>query len=408
MKESVFVGIDWAGEEHQVCIIDEEGKTKDDFSIPDSPQGIDVMVSRIKQLAGKIEKTPVIIETSHGLLFAELVNLGFLVYPVNPKSASRYKESLKVSKVKTDSLDAYALAHMLRTHQHQMNPFISDSLIVKKLRIITRDYRELHRDKVAICNKLRACLKSYYPISLELFSKLTQNITIEFLKKWPTPQDAAKISKEDILDFFAESGSKRTDKADEILKKLKGKNLEAQEELSDCHKKKMLTLARMLENIIDGQKELVLAMEELLGKHKDSRIFLSLPGTRTITAASLLAEIGDNRTKFSSASALQSLSGTAPVTKESGPSRNVVFRASCIKPFRFTMQQLAGNSMRTCFWAQEYYEDQRARGKSHQMALRSLAHKWLRIIYKMWQAKTNYDEAKHLINKKQKGGKMAA
>lgn len=310
--------------------------------------------------------------------------------------------------MKTDAFDAYALAHMLRTHINQLNHYVSDSITVKKLKIITRDYRELHRDKVAISNKLRDCLKAYYPVALKLFCKLNQNTTLEFLKKYPTPQVARKTSRKALLCLFKKVGSTRSDRIDTILEKLKGRNLEACSELAVSHSRKMLTLVRMLGNVIAGQKELVEEMDELLKEHKDSRIFLSLPGAKTITAASLLAEIGDSRAKFSSASALQSLSGTAPVTKESGSSHSVVFRRFCIKSFRFILQQFSGNSIRQCFWAQEYYEEQRSKGKTHQMALRALSHKWLRIIYKLWTTATEYNEAKHLINKKQRSMRKAA
>lgn len=131
-------------------------------------------------------------------------------------------------------------------------------------------------------------------------------------------------------------------------------------------------------------------IERLFLLHADSTRFAHLPGAGKRLAPRLLAEIGDDRSRYADATGLQALAGTAPVCYESGKYARAHRRYACLKPLRNAMQQFAWQATVHEPWAKTYYQRKRAEGKSHSVALRSLANIWLRIIYALWRDQTDY------------------
>ena len=93
-----------------------------------------------------------------------------------------------------------------------------------------------------------------------------------------------------------------------------------------------------------------------------------------------------------SASELQCYSGIAPVLVSSGKQAWVHWRWACPKFVRQTFQEWAAHSIGFSPWAKTYYEQQRAKGKLRNAAIRSLAFKWIRILFRCWKARTPYQE----------------
>jgi transposase len=131
-------------------------------------------------------------------------------------------------------------------------------------------------------------------------------------------------------------------------------------------------------------------------QHPDREIFASLPGAGDFLAPALLVKFGDDRQRFPSASSVQALAGTCPVTDSSGKRRVIKFRRACDKQFRHIMQQFARASRQQSVWAKAYWLKVRPGCGSDSHANRCLANRWLSIIWKLWQTNQIYDEAYHL------------
>src|SRR5438045_1314778 len=162
-----------------------------------TPQGFAKLDTFLMQIIGSQSKEQMacIIETTHGLLSAHLLETGWPVYPVNPRTVDRRRAA---SGAKTDTIDAYLLAKTGRADLADLHRLSPDSEQIAELKLLTRDHDALIRMQTRLVNQLTACLKAYYPVALELFSKLHQKSTLLFLQTYPTPQAAMAASRQEI------------------------------------------------------------------------------------------------------------------------------------------------------------------------------------------------------------------
>ena len=130
--------------------------------------------------------------------------------------------------------------------------------------------------------------------------------------------------------------------------------------------------------------------------HPDFFIFDSLPGAGAVMAPRLLAAMGSKRERYAHACEVQTLSGIAPVRASSGKSSWVHFRFACPKFLRQSFHEWASYTIVRSAWARAYYEQQRRRGKKHQAAVRALAFKWIRILFRCWKDRVAYNESVYL------------
>ena len=129
----------------------------------------------------------------------------------------------------------------------------------------------------------------------------------------------------------------------------------------------------------------------------------SLPGAGPALEPRLIAALGTNRERFRSASNMASSFGIAPVTESSGNSRWVHWRWACSKFLRQTIHEWAGCSIRTCEWARAHYKRQRAKGNGHHAAVRSVAFKWIRILFRCWKDRVPYSEQRYMEALRKRG-----
>jgi len=148
------------------------------------------------------------------------------------------------------------------------------------------------------------------------------------------------------------------------------------------------------------------AIAEHAHSHPDFALFDALPGAGAVFAPRLLVAFGERRERYADAAALQKYCGIAPVTGRSGNACWVHWRYQCPKFLRQTFVEWSGASIQKCFWARAYYEQQRQRGKSHNVAVRGLAFKWIRILFRCWQSRTPYNEATYLNSLKRRGSPL--
>lgn len=393
----LYVGIDWSDIDHKVYFTNETATQLDAFCIPHSPEGLYELFSRVEKFAKDINDVVFAIEKPSGLLVSAILDRGFSIYPINPKAVDRYRDRYKVSGKKDDFFDAVVLANILRTDRHNHKPLVPDSSLCRNLKILTHQYESLSRMKRRVINQIISTLKEYYPVALNIFSKIDQPITIAFLKKFSTPEKFSKLTTEKIKRFLKKHrypGRKR--KTDEILQLSKSPNFKVDEFVIESKELYLSALLVQLENLISSLKTFEEKIENLLYQHPDKDIFLSLPGSGIITSAKFISEFGDQRDRYNKVSDVQAIAGTCPVTAQSGNYKNVHFRRACRKHFRNTITQFAFTSIKSSDWARNRYKKYTQSGKKKTHALRCLGNAWLEIIFSMWKNRSTYDLRKHL------------
>jgi len=214
------------------------------------------------------------------------------------------------------------------------------------------------------------------------------------LRAYPTLQAARSASVEELTALLKQArypGARQA--AHQLTEQLHQPCLQASEVITRTKSRLMLALVDQLEPLVKQIAEYDKEIERLFLIHADSDLFQSLPGAGSRLAPRLLAEMGDDRSRYESAGSLQALAGTSPVLFQSGTYQKAHRRLGCIKPWRNALQQFAWQSTQQEAWAKEYYQRKRAEGKSHTVAVRALANVWARILYAVWKKKQPYQTA---------------
>jgi transposase len=388
-----YAGIDWANDHHDALVIDEKGRQVGALRVDHSPQGMSRLNTFLAQIVGAESKEQMacLIETTHGLLIAHLLEAGWPVYPVNPRTVDRRRSA---SGAKTDTIDAYLLAKTGRADLADLHRLTPDSEKIAELKLLTRDQDALIQMQTRLVNQLTACLKAYYPVALSLFAKLPQKSTLLFLQTYPTPQEAMAASAEQLQEVLRQAKhSNPSTVAAKISERLHQPHLQGDAVITRTKSRLMLVLVSQLLPLIEQLAQYDKEIDTLFLTHEDHEIFASLPRAGKRLAPRLLAEIGDDRTRYQDASSLQALGGTAPVLFQSGMYSKAHRRLGCIKPLRNALQQFAWQTTQSEPWARDYYQRKRTEGKSHTVAIRALANVWVRIIFAIWLHHQCYETA---------------
>jgi transposase len=371
-----------------VEVLDEAGRRVGSRRVAHGQEGLEDLKQFLLSIPPHFEELVCVIETSHGLLITFLVEAGIPVYPVNPQTVNALR---KAAGAKTDQIDAYLLAKMGRFSLDDLRRWEPDTPKIEELKTLTRDQDALVQMQTRLVNQLTACLKDYYPVALTLLTKLHQHSTLIFLQTYPTPQTASAASIQDL------EGTLRKGKhhnpsvvARTIHEALHQPHLIAKDTTVRTKSRLMLSLVKQLLVVVEDIAAYDKEIRTLFLTPEDQAIFASLPGAGKRLAPRLLAEWGDDRTRYQDAESVQTLAGTAPVPFSSGNDAKAHKRLACLKPLRNALYQFAWQSTRQEAWALDYYRRKRVEGKSHRMAVRALAQIWVRIIYRMWESKTSY------------------
>lgn len=385
-----FAGIDWADRHHDTVVIDEAGRRVAQLRVEHTPEGLTKLVTFLREIA-PLDQIACILETNHGLLITTLLEAGLALYPVNPKTIDRKRSA---SGAKTDLIDAYLLAKHGRAEWADLRRLDPDSPAIAELKALTRDQDALIQMQTRLVNQLTACLKAYYPVALQLFTKLQQRSTLAFLQTYPTPQAAKEAPVEQIEETLRKGHhSNPTAVAPRIYEVLHQPHLTADEMTTRTKARLMLALVAQLLPLVEQIAAYDKEISERFLTHADSQIFESLPGAGKRLAPRLLAEWGEDRKRYADPSSIQALAGTSPVPFESGNYATVHQRFACIKPLRNAFHQFAWQSTQQEAWAKDYYDRKRKEGKSHTMAVRALANVWVRIVFAMWHKREAYQRS---------------
>jgi transposase len=341
------------------------------------------------------------LETAHTPLIDFLWDQGYPHVFVIPGGAIKgARRRYRQTNAHTDQSDAFLIADVLRTDPATLHPWRPDSLIIRQLRSKVSLLHFLTKEIRRLSNRLGAVLARYYPAALHVFHDPASPIALQFLQAYPTPEAAASLTRQSFGQF---ARAHRYRQPDSVLSaayaRLQAAYPIASSSSVVAYREEAVFLAQHLLAAIEHKKSEIARLQELFEQHVDHQLFASLPGTGDFLAPALLAKFGDDRARFPSATSLQSLAGTCPVTEQSGKGRRVVFRQACDHEFRQIAQQWARASVTQSSWANTYWHSVRKHSHSSSHAYRCLANRSLAIAWKCWQSRQPYDEAVHLQNR---------
>lgn len=389
----VFAGVDWGNSFHQLCLVDGTGTVLLQRRFDHTAAGIDGLCSELTRPAGLVR---IAVERSEGLLVERLLGLGVAVYRVSPKISARSRDRYQMSAKKSDAFDAFVLADSLRHEHRRWRPILPASELLMQLRAVIRDRERLVWRQRDLENQLRAVMEAYNPAVLHLFSSLDRDISLQFIKRYPAPEQTARVGPKRMAGFIAAQHYSGRTSAEILVERLTPHLISAGAGTSAG---KAFTAVRMADELALLNRHLRdydAQVDTLLAAHPDTRIFSSFPGVGRIVAATLLAGMGEDRARFPSAGALLAESGLAPVTRASGRTRQVRFRYAANKRMRHAIDWWSFVAVREDpHFTGVHYQMARAAGQGHHRALRGVAARWVRVLWRCWRDQVEYDQALH-------------
>lgn len=390
-----FVGIDWGGATHAVCVVGDQGKVAARFEAAHTADGLAAMRRKLARFGGPAE-LPVAIERPSGLLVDLLVDAGHPVVPIHPNAVKAARPRYRASGAKSDAADSFLLADLLRTDGHRFAPLRPQSDELRALRALVRGRDDLVATRVQLANQLRALLDGYWPGAAVVFADVDSPIALAFIRRYPTPDSARRLGERRLAAFLAQHSYCGRRSAAELLGRLRAAALglvgEAEEE---ARGELASALAATLERLAAQLASLTARVQHAVAALPEGRIVISFPRAGQVCAAQIAAELGGVRERFPTPDALAMEAGCAPVTKQSGKSRAVVFRWACNRRLRVAVTCFADNSRHASAWAAQLYGRARQRGHDHPHAVRILARAWIRVLWRAWQDGKPYNPSVH-------------
>lgn len=396
-----FVGIDWATESHEVCVLNAEQQVVDRKAVEHSGSGIAQFVEYLEKLSSSNPGQVAIgIEIPRGALVETLVERGFAVYSLNPKQMDRFRDRHTVAGAKDDRRDALVIADSLRTDMKLFHRVRIDEPLVIRIRQLSRTEEDVQQEQVRTGHQLRDLLRRYFPEMVELCPGVDEPWLWELIELAPTPAKAAKLTRARIEKLLRSHRIRRLT-AEEIVAQLKAPPLRLAPGAVEAASEHVLLLIPRLRMLHQQRKDIAVRIEGVLGElsaegesgeHRDVTLLLSLPGAGRVVAATMLAEasqpLGDRDYH-----ALRSYSGVAPITRRSGKRCVVVMRQSCNERLRNAVYHWSRVSSQCDERSREHYAQLRSKGHSHGRALRGVADRLIAVLIAMLKNGSPYDPA---------------
>ena len=403
---TAYIGIDWADTKHDICI-QAAGKERREFSrISHKVDEIDDWAQSLyRRFGGPIA---IAVELSKGPIVYALQKYDFFViYPVNPSTLANYRKAFSPSRAKDDPTDAEIALELILCHPDRFKPLKPQSVEMRTLASLVEQRRRLVNDRVRITNRLRYTLKQYYPQALEWFDRIDTPLFCDFIERWPTLIQIKRARRTTLETFFHQHNMRFAHVLEDRIQAIKGASpLTLDDAVITPHRLQAVVLVDQLRVALNAIKLYDTQIAELAPRHPDFALFDALPGAGPSLAPRLLVAFGEQRDRFNSAAELQRYAGIAPVTERSGKKCWVHWRWQCSTFLRQTFVEWAAQTINKSFWAGAYYQQQRDKGCSYNAAVRALAFKWIRILYRCWQTRTPYDEAIYLKALKRRGSPL--
>lgn len=406
-KVVCVVGVDWGEGKHAYAVRSAAGERHGGFIVAD-PESVHDWVRKLRE---RYPEGIIVLglEQSRGALIYALLQYEFFeLVPINPRAAKAYRDSLYLSGAKDDPVDAELILEFVSAHRSKLRVWRADDAITRKLRLLVEGRRTLVNQRTSTSQALTAALKQFFPQVLTWFDDKPKLLRA-FLSRWPT-LEAARRARADAIYKLVRKHS-RTKPAD--IEVLIGKIRSAVALTTDEAVVGPLSLLAgsylaILNALDEPISEYDRQVEQLWNEHPDQTVFDTFPGAGPVMGPRLAAAFGTDRDRFADASEMQKYSGIAPVIERSGKQSWTHARWRCPKFLRQSFHEYAEASLPFSPWALAYYRQQRDRGAGHHSAIRSLAFRWIRILFYCWSNSVPYDERAHLENLKRRNSPIVA
>jgi transposase len=406
---AAFIGIDWADQKHSFSLQVAGQAKKETGTLEQKPEVIGPWVAQLRErFCGR--PVAIALEQSRGALIHALMSYDFIVlYPLHPHTVANFREAFRFSGAKSDPLDTDQILQILTKHLELLKPLNPDTEQTRLLARLAEHRRKAVDLRTGHSQAALAALKEYFPQAIELCqANLMSRLACDLLKKWPTLEAFQQAKPSTIKRFFMGHNIRSPKVIDRALALANSAQplttdlaiVESGRRISQLHLQMIQTLNPLIE---DYDRRL----EKVFHDHPEAYLFRDLPGVGPVMGPRLLSFFGTDRSRFQTAQNPECSSGIAPVTRSSGNLRVVHFRRACPKFARQTFHEFARLSKRQCQWARNYFAYYKAKGKKYHAIIRALAFKWIRILFRCWQNRTPYDDAKYMKVLKEKGSIFA-
>ena len=403
---TAIIGIDWADKKHDICVQAVESDAREFSRISHKVEKIHEWAqSMVERHGGQMA---VAVELSKGPIVSALQKYNFFViYPINPMTLAKYREAFNPSGAKDDPTDAELALDILLNHSSHFEPLNPQSVTMRTLMTLVEQRRRLVDDKIRTTNRLRNALKQYYPQTLDWFEHIDTALFCAFIKQWPSLAQAKRARRTTLEKFFHRHNMYRKHLLERRIEWIKSaKPLTTDEAVITPYRLYALALINQLEVALNALRTYDEEIAALAPQHPDYELFSTLPGAGPSLAPRLLVAFGEQRERFISAAEVQKYSGIAPVTERSGQKSWIHWRWQCPTFLRQTFVEWAAQTINKSYWAGLFYYQQRAKDGTYQAAVRALAFKWKRILYRCWKTKTLYDETRYLKALRDRGSPL--
>ncbi len=406
---AAFVALDWADQKHFWRLSEASSQKQEQGELDNTPEAVAAWAADLNVRFGG-RPIAVCLEQARGALVYMLLKFPHLVlFPVNPQMAARFRQAFYPSGSKDDPVDTRVLLDILLHHRDRLRRLKPDTPETRLLQRWVEQRRLMVNEKTRQSNRLTACLKLYFPQILKWFENPTVPLVGALLQRWPNLEQLQRAHDGTLRRFFHQHNCR----SEELLKERLDAIRQAVPATTDAAVLDAEAMAAHgLIQLIATLRANIAELDERIAKafaaHAERALFDGLPGAAAVMAPRLLVAFGTDRERLAQAHEMECFSGIAPVRAASGQCEWIHFRRACPKFLRQTFHEFAGHSIVKCQWARAYYDLQIHRGNSHHAAVRALAFKWIRILFRCWKNRTPYDEQVYLQSLQKRNSPLKA
>jgi transposase len=405
---AAFIGLDWADQKHDVCLQTADSHSTESAVIENNPEALATWIASLRQRFGNRPVALAMEACRSGLLYALMQHDFLVLYPLPTTLLASFRKAFHTSGSKNDPDDAALALQVLRQHRDHLRAWKPDDVATRKLALLCEARRDFVNKRTALVQQLGATLKTYFPQALDYIGDLSAPLACDFLSKWQTLGALQRAKPAAVRAFYYAHHSRNAALIEQRLQHISSAQpLTTDEAVIETSCMRVAALVAQLRALHTSLRHYDQTIAAVFAAHPDRDIFESLPGAGAALAPRLLCVFGSDRDRHPHACSVQQFSGIAPVTVQSGKSCRHQVRRACPKFTRQSVHEFAGSSLLYSDWARAYYDGQRAAGKGHHAAVRALAFKWLRILWRLWRDRVQYDEAHYHQALKKRGSALA-
>ena len=405
-EASVVVGIDWADREHVAWVVDRRSG-KATLERIEHERLHDYLAGLQGRAGGG--RVAIGIEQSRGpVVWAMMAYEGIDIYPINPVMLRRMADAQRVSRAKDDPTDAQVAYEILEKHPNWVRRWVPDEASTRALRLLCEMRKKKVEQRTALTNEITDALKQYYPQALSCGGGFETRLFPVFLRTYPSVI-ALRENSGTLAVFYRQNRCcERRVIEQRVAIASKARELTTDRAVIESYRLLVETSLPQLEALNAAIAQFETQIAQLWQSHPDREVFASFGGAGAALAPRLATVFGDRRDRWTDAEAMQEFSGIAPVKVQSGPVWSIHMRWQCPTFVKQTFHEFAAHSIAKSSWARAFYISARNRGMGHHAAVRGLAYRWIRILFRCWQSRTKYDESRYIESLKRSGSPLAA